>query len=138
MTPAEKAQLRMKYALKAAATADEKIKAQGSKSDGKSYEDQMKFSKAVMDIESSSFVPSSFLSSRGDKSEKETEKKDEFLFGTAAEFKPEMVTKKIPTFDDPRSLADPSLFVDPAEKMDKWLDRLNFLRKKRLEGEAMS
>lgn len=138
MTPSEKAQVRMQMALKAAAAADEKIKHQ-SKSDTKSFEDQMKFSKSIMDIESSSFVQSSFLSNRKDKSEKDSEKKDDlFMFGTAAEFKPDLVSKVIPTFDDPKSLADPSLFVDPAIKMERWIERLNTLRRKKLEGEAIS
>jgi hypothetical protein len=45
-----------------------------------------------------------------EKSDKDNDKKDDlFLFGTAAEFKPDLVPKKIPTFDDPMSLADPSV-----------------------------
>ena len=138
MTPSEKSQIRMKMALKAAAAADEKIKNQ-SKADTKSFEEQMKFSKSIVDIESTAFVQSSFVSNRKEKSDKDNDKKDDlFLFGTAAEFKPDLVPKKIPTFDDPMSLADPSLFVDPAVKMEKWIERLNSLRRKRLEGEALS
>jgi len=30
------------------------------------------------------------------------------------------------------------LFVDPEEKMDRWIERLTMLRKKKLEGEAMT
>jgi hypothetical protein len=47
------------------AAADEKIKEQTTgSSDSKSHKEQLQFSNAVKDIESSSFVQSSFLSSR--------------------------------------------------------------------------
>ena len=46
------------------AAADEKIKNQ-SKSDTRSFEDQVKFRQSVMDIDDTSFVQSSFVSNRG-------------------------------------------------------------------------
>ncbi|XP_021344549.1 serine/Arginine-related protein 53-like [Mizuhopecten yessoensis] len=67
MTPAEKSKLRLQLALKAAAAADERIKDQIKESQfggASTVEDQMKFSSAVKDIESSSFVPTSFKSNR--------------------------------------------------------------------------
>ncbi|XP_061171699.1 DNA-directed RNA polymerase II subunit RPB1-like [Saccostrea echinata] len=124
MTPSEQAQIRMQMALKAAAAADEKIKEQTTSSkNSKSLKEQLQFSNAVKEIESSSFVQSSFSSNRTDK-DKTSSKEESFSFGTAAEFKPDMAVKKILEVDDLSKLAHSNLFVDPDVKMDQWIERL--------------
>lgn len=137
MTPSEQAQIRMQMALKAAAAADEKIKEQttGTK-ESKSHKEQLQFSNAVKEIESSSFVQSSFSSNRTDK-DKTSSKEESFSFGTAAEFKPDMAVKKILEVDDLSKLAHSNLFVDPDVKMDQWIERLKSLRQRKLEGEVI-
>lgn len=142
MTPAEQAKVRMQMALKAAAAADEKIKEQQQinyksvKTEDKSFEEQLKFSSAVSEIESSSFNPSSFKSSRSDKKD-QAPKSEEFLFGTAAEFKPDMITRHTFVIEDPDNLAHPNLHVDPQEKLERWIQKLTAMRKRKLEGEAI-
>lgn len=141
MTPAEQAQARMQMALKAAAAADEKIKEQltgsSTATESKSHQEQLQFSNAIKDIESSSFVQSSFVSNRADKEKTGSKKEEEFSFGTAAEFKPDMAVKKILEVDDLTKLAHSNLFVDPEVKMDQWVERLKSLRQKKLEGEVI-
>lgn len=141
MTPAEQAQARMQMALKAAAAADEKIKEQltgsAAGTGSKTHQEQLQFSNAIKDIESSSFIQSSFVSNRSDKEKTGSKKEEEFSFGTAAEFKPDMAVKKILEVDDLSKLAHSNLFVDPEVKMDQWVERLKSLRQKKLEGEVI-
>lgn len=141
MTPAEQAQARMHMALKAAAAADEKIKEQltgsAAGTGGKTHQEQLQFSNAIKDIESSSFIQSSFVSNRYDKEKTGSKKEEEFSFGTAAEFKPDMAVKKILEVDDLSKLAHSNLCVDPEVKMDQWVERLKSLRQKKLEGEVI-
>lgn len=139
MTPAEKAKVRMQMALKAAAAADERIKEQTKEQPfggASTVEEQIKFSGAVKDIESSSFVPTSFKSSRSEKTTGD-DKKEDFLFGTAGEIRSDLTPRKPLIIQDLNTLAHPNLHVDPDEKMKRWIERLAALRKKKLEGEAI-
>ncbi|XP_033760448.1 serine/Arginine-related protein 53-like [Pecten maximus] len=139
MTPAEQTKLRLQLALKAAAAADERIKDQIKESQfggASTVEDQMKFSSAVKDIESSTFVPTSFKSTRSDRPNTD-DKKDDFLFGTAGEIRADMTPRKPLIIHDLNTLSHPNLHVDPDEKMKRWIERLTMLRKKKLEGEVI-
>ncbi|XP_069104293.1 serine/Arginine-related protein 53-like [Argopecten irradians] len=139
MTPAEQSKLRLQLALKAAAAADERIKDQIKESQyggSTTVEEQMKFSSAVKDIESSTFVPTSFKSTRSERPATD-DKKADFLFGTAGEIRADMTPRKPLIIHDLNTLSHPNLHVDPEEKMKRWIERLATLRKKKLEGEAI-
>ncbi|XP_045199637.1 serine/Arginine-related protein 53-like [Mercenaria mercenaria] len=138
MTPAEQAKIRMHMALKAAAAADEKLKGDVTKSHSStSLHDSMAFSQAIQDIESSSFAASSFKSSRGDRKE-EKSVKDDFTFGTAGELKLDSQRKPVLVDVENEDLAHPSLYTDPEEKLDQWIQKLAAMRRKKLEGEALT
>lgn len=138
MTPAEQAKIRMHMALKAAAAADEKLKGDVTKSHSStSLHDSMAFSQALQDIESSGFAASSFKSSRGDKKE-EKPQIDDFTFGTAGELRLDSQRKPVLVDVDKEELAHPSLYTDPEEKLEKWIQKLSAMRRKKLEGEALT
>lgn len=139
MTSSEQARIRMQIALKAAAAADEKIKGHSEESRSSfSLQDQMNFSQSVQDIESSGFIASSFKSSRGDKKE-DKGLKEEFLFGTAGELKLDASQRKPVIVNvDTDELAHPNFYTDPEEKMERWIQKLTTMRRKKLEGEAIS
>lgn len=125
-------------ALKAAAAADEKLKSDVPRSHSStSLQDSLSFSQAIQDIESSSFVTSSFKSSRGDKKEEKIIK-DEFTFGTAGELRLDSQKKPVLVDVEKEELAHPSLYTDPEEKLDKWIQKLAAMRRKKLEGEALT
>ncbi|XP_041373676.1 serine/Arginine-related protein 53-like [Gigantopelta aegis] len=141
MTPSEQATARMRLALKAAAAADEKIlgHSQNSKPSGYStLQDMTKFSEAVEDIESASFQPKTFKSGRSDK----TKADDDFtthemaIFGAGKfEIRTDPADKKN-FFVEPDSYAHPNLYVDPEEKMNRWVQKLSAMRRRKIEGEA--
>lgn len=139
MTPSEQARIRMQVALKAAAAADEKIKGHSEESRSSiNIHDQMKYSQAVQDIESSGFMATSFKSSRGERKE-DKGLKDEFLFGTAAELKLDPSQRKPVIVDvETDELAHPNFYTDPEEKMERWIQKLTTMRRRKLEGEAIS
>lgn len=138
MTPAEQAKIRMHMALKAAAAADEKIKGDVSRSQSStSLQDSLNFSQALQDIEASGFTSAAFRSSRSDKRD-EKPGKDEFMFGTAGELKLDSQKKTVLVDVEKEDLAHPSLYTDPEEKLDKWIQKLAALRRKKLEGEALT
>ncbi|KAL4220464.1 hypothetical protein ACF0H5_020864 [Mactra antiquata] len=136
MTPGEQARIRMHMALKAAAAADEKIKGDVPKS-STTLQDSLAFSQAIQDIESSGFSASSFKSNRGDKKE-EIVIKDEFTFGTAGEIKLDSQRRPVLIDVDNEELAHSSLYTDPEEKLAKWIQKLASMRRKKLEGEALT
>lgn len=139
MMPSEQARIRMQMALKAAAAADEKLKGDIPRSHSyPSLQDSMAFSQAVQDIESSAFVSSSFKSNRGDKIKEEKSDRDEFVFGTAGELKLDSQRKPILLDIENEDLADPSLYTDPEEKLDRWIQKLYAMRRRKLEGDALT
>lgn len=138
MTPAEQAKIRMHMALKAAAAADEKLKGEMGKSQSStSLHDSLNFSQAIQDIEASGFSAVAFKSSRGDKRE-EKPSAEGFTFGTAGELKLDSQRKPVLVDVDKEELAHPSLYTDPEEKLDKWIQKLAALRRKKLEGEVLT
>ncbi|KAI8786356.1 serine/Arginine-related protein 53 isoform X2 [Biomphalaria glabrata] len=139
------AEKRMRQALIAAAAADEKLRETSSGlSGGNSFAESQAFANSVAAIESNSFVPSSFKSSRTYKVKEEstdlTSSHDDAIFGsltvTGFTIKPDPDTKPIQL--DPDSIIHPSLYCDPEEKMERWIQRLTQLRRRKLEGEAIS
>ncbi|XP_055873450.1 serine/Arginine-related protein 53-like isoform X1 [Biomphalaria glabrata] len=140
------AEKRMRQALMAAAAADEKLRETSSGlSGGNSFAESQAFANSVAAIESNSFVPSSFKSSRTYKVKEEStdltsSSHDDAIFGsltvTGFTIKPDPDTKPIQL--DPDSIIHPSLYCDPEEKMERWIQRLTQLRRRKLEGEAIS
>ncbi|XP_052782525.1 serine/Arginine-related protein 53-like [Mya arenaria] len=138
MAPSEQAKIRMNMALKAAAAADEKIKGDTQRiSSATSLQDSMAFSQAIQDIESTGFSAATFKSSRGDHKDGSTDR-DEFVFGTAGELRLDSHRKPVILDIDKEDLAHPSLYSDPEERMERWVQRLTQLRRKKLEGEALA
>lgn len=157
LTPAEQAEQRMRLALKAAAAADEQLRMKNMKEDANSNSslgtssmgtsslavlEHQDFAGSVAAIESDSFVVSSFTSSRSKVKEEPSELRlshDDAIFGSLAvtgfTLKPDPDTRPIDM--DPDSIMHPSLYCDPDEKMDRWMQRLAQLRRRKLEGEAM-
>ncbi|KAL5003961.1 hypothetical protein ScPMuIL_017417 [Solemya velum] len=139
MTASEQTRVRMNLALKAAAAADEKLKEglTGEKSDSPiSFKDQEKYASAIAEIESNEFVPSTFKSSRYEKKYEDKKSMDDFAFGTVAEIKIDP-TKKFTIPTDITVLAHENLSTDPEVKMDRWIEKLKSMRRKKLEGEAI-
>ncbi|XP_046379795.2 serine/Arginine-related protein 53-like [Haliotis rufescens] len=137
MTPGEQASARMRLALKAAAAADEKIREQLQES---GVEDTISFNKAVANIEADKFKPAVFKSNRGDKIKTEPAD-DGYTTHEQAMFGSGKVNIKLdpvkPVYIEPDSYAHPNLHGDSVEKMQRWLQKLSAMRKKKLEGEAL-
>ncbi|KAK7484840.1 hypothetical protein BaRGS_00023883, partial [Batillaria attramentaria] len=149
MTPAEQAQARLKLALKAAAMADEKLKEQaGSSQSSPRPLDRQNFADAVASIESDSFAPATFKSSRSHKDIQKdvasthfSQSHDLAMFGAVGSSvvftKTEPLDKN--AFDiDPESVMDASLNCDPEEKMKRWIQKLAAMRRKKIEGEVLT
>ncbi|WAR28095.1 hypothetical protein MAR_013799 [Mya arenaria] len=120
------------------AAADEKIKGDTQRiSSATSLQDSMAFSQAIQDIESTGFSAATFKSSRGDHKDGSTDR-DEFVFGTAGELRLDSHRKPVILDIDKEDLAHPSLYSDPEERMERWVQRLTQLRRKKLEGEALA
>ncbi|XP_023206481.1 serine/Arginine-related protein 53 isoform X1 [Xiphophorus maculatus] len=171
LTPAEQAKVRMHLVLQAAAKTDEVLKAKVAKreeearkkleEEGTSLEEQVRRIKDIEAIESDSFVPQAFKSSRDD---------TKFLRGVlvyaldnhevynlphdcvgfnmvvAAQKKQESESApsqdySLPmsiVYDDSGTLAHPSLFMDKERAEDLWLSRLISLRQERLMGSPVA
>ncbi|KAH9495252.1 hypothetical protein Btru_016187 [Bulinus truncatus] len=102
-----------------------------------------KLQNSVAAIEANSFVPSSFKSSTTTKVKEEElnlSSHDDAIFGsltvTGFTIKPDPDTKPIQL--DPDSIIHPSLFCSPEEKMERWIQRLSQMRRRKLEGEAIA
>lgn len=151
----ELAEERMRLALKAAAIADEKL-GQNMPTEPASSEpgnpslavlDHSNFASSVAAIEKDSFVSAAFSSSARLNNSKQIKEEappthsshDEAIFGSLSvsgfTLKPETDMKPIST--DPDDIIHPSLYCDPEEKMERWIQRLSMLRRKKLEGDAM-
>lgn len=132
----------MQMALKAAAAADEKLRGQadGQKvGSQRSFEESLKFTQAVQDIEGTGFAPQVFKSSRSDKKNEKVEPKEEFTFGTAGELRLDMIQRKPIDIDvNTEELAHPDFFGDPEEKIQRWIQKLGAMRRKKLEGEVLT
>lgn len=131
----------MRSSLRAAALADEHLR---TKMAGASMDvlDRQDFHSSVAAIEDDGFINSAFLSSRGAKIKDEGPKPnshDDAIFGslsvTGFTLKADPDTKPVDLSAD--SIIHPSLYCDPEDKMDRWMQRLATLRRRKLEGEAM-
>ncbi|CAL8361208.1 unnamed protein product [Merluccius merluccius] len=145
LTPAEQAKVRMHLVLQAAAKTDEVLKAKVAKreeearkkqEEGTSLEEQVRRIKDIEAIESDSFVPQAFKSSR-----------DDIKVEPAATVKQEDQTEEpleeavLPTsirYNDTDTLAHPSLFMDKEKAEELWLKRLVSLRQERLMGSPVT
>ncbi|CAG5129073.1 unnamed protein product [Candidula unifasciata] len=144
-TLAEQAEERLRQAMKAATSADEKLQARSATESLGSYlySDTKSFAASVSAIESDSFVASSFKSSRSTKIKEEAPESgmshDDAIFGSLAisgfTLMPDPDTKPIQL--DPDSIMHPSLYCDPQEKMERWISRLVQLRRRKLEGDVI-
>ncbi|XP_074887382.1 serine/Arginine-related protein 53 isoform X2 [Buteo buteo] len=156
LTPAEQAKARLQLVLEAAAKADEALKAkERSEEEAKKRKEedqatlleQVKRVKEIEAIESDSFVPQTFRSSKEVKKTVEpTELQYESVTigaGTADASVPEKEPPppNIPTaikYQDDNSLAHPNLFIEKAEAEEKWFQRLIALRQERLMGSPVA
>lgn len=146
----------MQLVLEAAAKADEALKAkERSEEEAKKIKEedqatlveQVKRVKEIEAIESDSFVPQTFRSSKEVK--KSTEpgelKCEPATVGVGTVDLPntekEIAPGNIPTaikYQDDNSLAHPNLFIEKAEAEEKWFQRLVALRQERLMGSPVA
>ncbi|KAM9007276.1 serine/Arginine-related protein 53 isoform 2-T5 [Ara ararauna] len=156
LTPAEQAKARLQLVLEAAAKADEALKAKErseeeakkrKEEDQATLVEQVKRAKEIEAIESDSFVPQTFRSSKEvKKSAEPTELQYEPVtigVGTVDTSAPEKErpSANIPTaikYQDDNSLAHPNLFIEKAEAEEKWFQRLIALRQERLMGSPVA
>ncbi|KAM9452908.1 serine/Arginine-related protein 53-like [Salvelinus alpinus] len=142
LTPAEQARARLQLVLQAAAKTDEVLKAKERKDEeakkmkleeGTSLAEQVRRIKDIEAIESESFVPQAFKSSRdGVKTESvkvEQEPDDPPLLLPDISSLPTTIR-----YNDSDTLAHPSLFLDKEKAEELWLNRLMSLRQERLMG----
>ncbi|XP_013860700.1 serine/Arginine-related protein 53 isoform X2 [Austrofundulus limnaeus] len=140
-TPAEQAKVRMQMVLQAAAKTDEVLKAKVAKreeeaqkkleDEGTSLEEQVRRIKDIEAIESDSFVPQAFKSSRDDIKK---EVKQEFDKTSSQNITLPMSI----VYEDTDTLAHPSLFMDKEKAKELWLNRLISLRQERLMGSPVT
>ncbi|XP_075058155.1 serine/Arginine-related protein 53 isoform X2 [Mixophyes fleayi] len=156
LTPAEKAKATLQMVLQAAAKADEALRAkEKNEEDAKKRKeedqlllvDQVKRVKEIEAIESDSFIPQMFRSSRDTKTSAESsETKHEAailgtgtsdLFGDEKEADIATIPTAIKYLDD-NSIAHPNLYIEKAEAEEKWFRRLTSLRQERLMGSPVA
>uniref|UniRef100_A0ACB8FBP5 Serine/Arginine- protein 53 n=1 Tax=Sphaerodactylus townsendi TaxID=933632 RepID=A0ACB8FBP5_9SAUR len=114
--------------------------------DQTSLVEQVKRVKEIEAIESDSFIPQAFRSSKEDKKvtepvEVKTEPTSVSISADLITAEKETVTTSIPTtikYQDENSLAHPNLFVDKAEAEERWFQRLMTLRQERLMGSPVA
>ncbi|KAM6062552.1 serine/Arginine-related protein 53 isoform 2-T4 [Chlamydotis macqueenii] len=156
LTPAEQAKARLQLVLEAAAKADEALKAKErseeeakkrKEEDQATLVEQVRRVKEIEAIESDSFVPQTFRSS---KEVKKSTEPPELQYepvtvgaGSVDASAPEKepAPANIPTaikYQDDNSLAHPNLFIEKAEAEEKWFQRLIALRQERLMGSPVA
>lgn len=134
----------MHMILQAAAKTDEVLRAKVAKreeearkkqeEEGTSLEEQVRRIKDLEAIESDSFVPQAFKSSRDDIKTEPVEVKLE-LEQTSS---PDVTLPISIIYNDADTLAHPSLFMDKEKAEDLWLTRLVSLRQERLMGSPVT
>ncbi|GFR76515.1 serine/Arginine-related protein 53-like [Elysia marginata] len=129
-----------------------------------SYEESQNFADSVAAIDSGNFKQAMFKSSRAGKPQETMTfdlgpSHDDAIFGSLAvtgfTIKPDPDTKPLDlnpeTIMHPsvsvtlyllsvfnlETIMHPSLFCDPEDKLDQWIERLTQLRKRKLEGDAL-
>ncbi|CAH2247388.1 Hypothetical predicted protein [Pelobates cultripes] len=156
LPPAEQAKARLQMVLQAAAKADEALRAKErseeearkrKEEDQSLLIDQVKRVKEIEAIESDSFIPQVFRSSRDTKAPADTsETKHESAIlgtGTIDLFEEEKDTEvgTVPTaikYLDDNAIAHPNLYIDKTEAEEKWYKRLISLRQERLMGSPVA
>lgn len=133
----------MQLVLQAAAKTDEALKAKVAKreedarkkflEEGTSLEEQVRRIKDIEAIESDSFVPQAFKSSRD---HLKTEVKQEEVEDAPV---PQDVSLPMSTvYNDTDTLAHPNLFMDKDKAEELWMKRLISLRQERLLGSPVT
>ncbi|KAL7990947.1 hypothetical protein Chor_014377 [Crotalus horridus] len=115
--------------------------------DQTSLVEQVKRVKEIEAIESDSFIPQTFRSSKEVKKITEsadiknepgiTEVSNAGIAVTEKEVKPGIIPTAI-KYQDENSLAHPNLFIDKAEAEERWFQRLMSLRQERLMGSPVA
>ncbi|KAG5269608.1 hypothetical protein AALO_G00203960 [Alosa alosa] len=144
LTPSEQAKARLQLVLQAAAKTDEALRAKLKRDEdarkvkeeeGTTLEEQVRRIKDIEAIESDSFVPQAFKSSRETpKASELVEVKKESVSSDWSEHQAPLPTTIVYNDNDGDSLAHPSLFLDKEEAEERWLNRLVALRQERLMG----
>lgn len=144
LTPSEQAKVRMHMVLEAAAKTDEVLKAKVAKreeearkkveDEGTSLEEQVRRIKDIEAIESDSFVPQAFKSSRDDIKTEPVEVKQE---SESSDHHNVDLPISI-VYNDTDSLAHPCLFMDKERAEELWHNRLISLRQERLMGSPVT
>ncbi|XP_056466790.1 serine/Arginine-related protein 53 [Gadus chalcogrammus] len=148
LTPAEQAKVRMHMVLQAAGVPFKPLDGEVKDSarvwcpdwysggqEGTSLEEQVRRIKDIEAIESDSFVPQAFKSSRDDIKVEPAEVKQEDPSEAPVE------VAVLPTsirYNDTDNLAHPSLFMDKEKAEELWLKRLVSLRQERLMGSPVT
>nr|XP_039258136.1 serine/Arginine-related protein 53-like [Styela clava] len=161
MTPAQQSRLRVQAAFNAAEAQSSAFEPEkGSPAVVESAIDQMERAQVIEDIEDSDFMPTHFSSSRANKSKEiskmpswpsnlaEQEDYHEMaIFGNSAilsldekakkeisEVNKPLVKKTIKWEDrDPKTLAHPNLHITHEEAENRWLEKLNQMRREKLK-----
>lgn len=148
LTAAEQAKVRLQLVLQAAAKTDEALRAKEKKEEEAkkikeeeevSLAEQVRRIKEIEAIESDSFVPQAFKSSRDAAKVTESLEIQEAGSGVTPTVKEEDIA--LPTvikYSNSDSLAHPSLFIDKEEAEKLWLNRLLSLRQERLMGSPVA
>lgn len=133
----------MHMVLQAAAKTDEVLKAKVAKreeearkkleEEGTTLEEQVRRIKDIEAIESDSFVPQAFKSSRDDIKTELAEVKQEERADSQDITLPLSIV-----YDDTDTLAHPNLFMDKEKAEELWLNRLVSLRQERLMGSPVT
>lgn len=136
MSAAEQSEARLQLALKAAAAAGEKLKEQGvlPASLTTTYVEQQARSRAIEGIESDSFTPSAFKSSKEKKNVASIDSvHDSAIFGLG-----DLTIHATPSSElqakDTESLMHPNLYISAEDKMQRWIKKLGDMRRRKLEG----
>lgn len=156
LPPAEQAKARLQMVLQAAAKADEALRAKErseeearkrKEEDQSVLLDHVKRAKEIELIESDSFVPQAFRSSRDTKASTESiETKHESailgtgtidLFDDTKESEIGIMPTTIKYLDD-NCLAHPNLYIEKEEAELKWYKQLTSLRQERLMGSPVA
>lgn len=134
----------MHMVLQAAAKTDEVLKAKVAKreeearkkleEEGTSLEEQVRRIKDIEAIESDSFVPQAFKSSRDDIKTEPAEVKQE----SERPYSQDVTLPLSIIYNDNETLAHPSLFMDKEKAEELWLNRLVSLRQERLMGSPVT
>lgn len=149
MSSLEQNELRMQLALKAAAATDERLRKDGliPGNVGRSMlsvEEQAKRAQAIADIDGEAFVQQNFLSNRAEKTVSPTRESNSLATHENAMFSnlpikvEDAQKKKKIQYTDPETMMAKALYENQEDKMDRWIKKLSAMRRKKLEGVAMS